>query len=196
MYTRSLSRRQILASSLASCACALRAARTPIAASALFAAVERAVFAQTTDTLAVLMPGEAEEFAAIAARIIPSDETPGATEAGAIYFIDRVLGSSHAELLPALREGLSSLQSTARAAHGNPQFSAMAPAEQDELLRQIESSPFFLLMRFLTICGTFASPEYGGNRDYVGWQLIGFDHRHVWQAPYGYYDADYSQSGE
>ena len=88
------------------------------------------------------------------------------------------------------------MQSAARAARGNLRFGALAAAEQDELLRQIESSPFFLLMRFLTICGTFSSPEYGGNRGYVGWHLIGFDHRHVWQAPYGYYDADYAAKGE
>lgn len=88
------------------------------------------------------------------------------------------------------------LQSAVRAAHGNSQFSALTPPEQDDLLRQIESSPFFLVIRFLTICGTFSSPEYGGNRDYVGWQLIGFDPRHVWSAPYGYYDADYLEKGE
>jgi len=196
MRTRSLSRRQLLASSLAYSVSALRATRTPLAVTALFAAVERASLAQTNDTLTVLTPSEAEEFAAIAARIIPTDDTPGATEAGAIFFIDRVLGSSHAELLPDLREGLTTLQSAARAAHGSTRFSALTDAEQDALLVQIETSPFFSLMRFLTICGTFSSPEYGGNRDYVGWQLIGFDHRHVWQAPYGYYDADYVEKGE
>ena len=36
-------------------------------------------------------PEEAAEVEAIAARIIPTDETPGAREAGVIYFIDRAL---------------------------------------------------------------------------------------------------------
>ncbi|MFT5048613.1 MAG: hypothetical protein ACI8UP_005617, partial [Porticoccaceae bacterium] len=39
-------------------------------------------------------------------------------------------------------------------------------------------------------------PEYGGNRDNIGYQLIGFEDRHAWQAPYGFYDADYAQRGE
>ena len=36
-------------------------------------------------------PEEAVEVEAIAARIIPTDDTPGAREAGVIYFIDRSL---------------------------------------------------------------------------------------------------------
>ena len=34
-------------------------------------------------------------------------------------------------------------------------------------------------------------PAYGGNRDGVGWKLIGFEDRHVFQPPFGYYDRDY-----
>ncbi len=193
----SRTRRNLLRYYLASSATAVRATRTTMAASTLFLAVERTLIAQETPMeLTVLTPSEAEEFAAIAERIIPSDDTPGATEAGAIFFIDRVLSSSRTELLPGLREGLSLLQATGQAAHGNPRFSTLAAAQQDELLRQIEDSTFFTTMRYLTICGTFASPEYGGNRDYVGWSLIGFDHGHAWQAPYGYYDADYLKKGE
>jgi hypothetical protein len=35
----------------------------------------------------------------------------------------------------------------------------------------------------------FAMPVRGGNRDKAGWALIGFVDRHVWQPPFGYYDA-------
>ena len=35
----------------------------------------------------------AAEIEAIAARIIPSDATPGAREAGVVYFIDRALST-------------------------------------------------------------------------------------------------------
>ena len=41
-----------------------------------------------------------------------------------------------------------------------------------------------------TAAGMFANPEYGGNRDKIGWKLIGFDDRFFWQAPFGYYDRD------
>lgn len=139
---------------------------------------------------------EATELAAIAARIIPTDETPGATEAGAIYFIDHVLGSSRAEVLEPVRQGLAALASDAAAGHNGSLFSALSAEQQDGLLRAIEQTPFFLTLRYLTICGTFSLPEYGGNRGGVGYQLVGMDHQHAWTAPYGYYDADYAEKGE
>ena len=33
------------------------------------------------------------------------------------------------------------------------------------------------------------SGRYGGNRDRVGWKLIGFEDRMAYQPPFGYYDA-------
>jgi hypothetical protein len=41
----------------------------------------------------------------------------------------------------------------------------------------------------------FSNPSYGGNRDEVGWKLIGFEAPHPWQPPFGYYDADYAEKG-
>jgi hypothetical protein len=56
---------------------------------------------------------EAMEFTAIAARIIPTDATPGATEAGVIYFIDKVLGDGREAEHEILRRGLTELQAAA-----------------------------------------------------------------------------------
>ncbi len=39
----------------------------------------------------VLTPEEAKEIEALSSTIIPSDELPGAREAGVVYFIDRAL---------------------------------------------------------------------------------------------------------
>ncbi len=144
----------------------------------------------------VLGSDEAREFAAIAARIIPTDETPGATEAGVIYFIDNVLGTSRTEALAPMREGLASLQATAQSTYGSASFSALTPEQQDALLVSIEETEFFGTMRYMTIAGMFSLPEYGGNRDYAGWKLIGFEHKHVWSPPFGFYDADYMARGE
>src|SRR5579864_8832735 len=55
-------------------------------------------------------PEEAAEIDAIAARIIPSDETPGAREAGVVYFIDRGLTTFAVEDQKTYREGLPGLQ--------------------------------------------------------------------------------------
>jgi gluconate 2-dehydrogenase gamma chain len=44
-------------------------------------------------------------------------------------------------------------------------------------------------MHYLTVAGMFALPSYGGNRDHIGWKLLGFTHQHVWAPPFGFYDA-------
>ena len=46
---------------------------------------------------------EAADFAAIAARIIPTTDTPGATEAGVIWFWDNALGDYYGWLLEDVR---------------------------------------------------------------------------------------------
>jgi hypothetical protein len=62
-------------------------------------------------------------------------------------------------------------------------------------LTSIEQTPFFNTTRLLTLLGMFSLPEYGGNRDGVGWKLIGFEDAHVFQPPFGYYDRDYPGFG-
>ena len=37
----------------------------------------------------------------------------------------------------------------------------------------------------------FSPPSYGGNRNGVGWALIGFADEHVFLPPFGFYDRDY-----
>ncbi len=142
-----------------------------------------------------LNPDEAAEFEAIAARIIPTDDSPGATEAGVIYFIDNVLDDSRQPILAVLRAGLLKLQASAVSAYGNGVFHQLDAAQQDALLSRIEDSEFFGTLRYLTIAGMFALPSYGGNRDAIGWELIGFEDRHVWSPPFGFYDADYAEKG-
>lgn len=192
MVTPELSRRTLLSTLLATTALS----RT-LSLTLLFAAAGNAAAAQREQApLAVLEEGEAAEFAAIAARILPTDTTPGATEAGAIYFIDSVLGSSRVELLEPLRTGLKALQASAQATYGSAVFHTLEAGQQDSLLQAIEHTPFFANLRLLTLAGTFALPDYGGNHDYVGWDLLGFGHHQVWQPPFGYYDADYALRGE
>src|SRR5712664_3590683 len=59
-------------------------------------------------------PEEAAEIDAVTARIIPSDETPGAREAGVVYFIDRALTTFAVGDQNAYREGLPELQARVR----------------------------------------------------------------------------------
>ncbi|PCI74719.1 MAG: hypothetical protein COB20_14755 [SAR86 cluster bacterium] len=148
------------------------------------------------EEFSLLTEEEAQEFHAIAARIIPTDETPGASEAGVIYFIDNVLNDDREAEHETLRLGLRELQIGAALNYSAAYFHELEPEQQDQLLTEIEDTPFFATIRFLTIAGMFSLPEYGGNRDKIGYELIGFEDRHAWLPPYGFYDADYVERGE
>lgn len=188
-----LSRRAFLAQTGAAARTSIIVLSVPM----IMSASEQARAAQAAEAeFTALSAEQAAEFAAIAARIIPSDGSPGATEAGAVYFMDTVLGGSHSDMLPAMQEGLESLQALAQSTYGSATFYTLTPIQQDALLTEIEGSPFFRTMRFMTIAGTFTLPEYGGNRDEIGWKMIGFEDRHMWMPPYGFYDADYAAKGE
>ncbi|MDD9895933.1 MAG: gluconate 2-dehydrogenase subunit 3 family protein [Gammaproteobacteria bacterium] len=143
-----------------------------------------------------LNSNEAAELESIAARIMPTDETPGAREAGVIYFMDNVLGEERSEVLPALRKGLSDLQAVANARFGSDLLNSLSDAGLDTLLAEIEDSSFFGTVRYLTIAGMFTNPVHGGNQEEIGWQLIGFEDNHAWSPPFGYYDAEYMETGE
>lgn len=138
-----------------------------------------------------LTPGEARAMRAFAAQIIPSDDdAPGAEEAAAVHFVDRALGLPYfAESVPIIRAGLADLDARARAAGARVGFASLPDATQLAVMRQIERDPFFTAARTLVVIGTFADESYGGNRDGVGWTLIGLEHRPSYTAPFGWYDA-------
>jgi gluconate 2-dehydrogenase gamma chain len=143
----------------------------------------------------VLSDSEAADLAAMAARILPSDDSPGATEAGVIYFMDAALAGPENESLPPLRAGLGEFRTELRDAYGSDSFAALDEGRQDEALEGIETSDFFATVRYLTLAGMFSHPSYGGNRGEVGWQLIGFDGQTPTPPPFGYYDAEYVREG-
>jgi gluconate 2-dehydrogenase gamma chain len=130
---------------------------------------------------------------AIAALIIPTDDTPGAREAGVVQFIDRSLDTFARDQRSLFDKGLADLQKRVDAAHpGIDSFVKLDAQQQSALLHELEGSKsdFFSAMLAATAAGMFANPEYGGNRDKIGWKLIGFDDRYFWQQPFGYYDRD------
>lgn len=144
-----------------------------------------------SSTLDFLSEDDARDVDAIAAQIIPTDDTPGARESGAVFFIDRSLNTWASAAAAPFRSGLAQFQARFGAAHPATPF-ATAPADvQFAFLTQVEQSEFFRQVRFLTLLGLFASPRYGGNRGGIGWQLIGFDDSHAFSPPFGHYDRDY-----
>lgn len=178
-------------------------------------------------------PHQRETIAAAMARMIPTDDVPGATEAGTIDFLDRYLsGTAYVYAAPdgngfealtgrrlkawtrrieLMREryvaGVEALDAAAQERRGVP-FVDLQPPDQDAVLAEVErpqgreqeadlarartamyGAPvepalqqtsaevdlgFVPLLALHTRQGFYADPVYGGNRDQVGWQVIGF----------------------
>ena len=100
-----------------------------------------------------------------------------------------------ADSLEYARAQLAEFQSgIAEAYPGTERFSDLDEADQDAYLNTKERTPFFQGAWFLTIAGTFGMSTYGGNRDDIGWKLLGMDGPpHAWSYPFGYYDAEYME---
>jgi len=132
---------------------------------------------------------EATEFEAIVGRILPKTDTAGAKEAGVIYFLDRTFTSFNQPMLVPARAGLQKFQADIE---GAGLFSNLSEIDQDAHLDGQQHTPFFAMMRFLTMCGFFGMSKYGGNKDSIGWELVGMSpDTHVYESPFGYYDAEY-----
>jgi gluconate 2-dehydrogenase gamma chain len=76
----------------------------------------------------------------------------------------------------------------------NSSFAKLSPADQDALLHKleggtltlstVESKAFFTMLLQNTMEGFWSDPIYGGNRDMVGWKLIGFPGARYDHTPY------------
>ena len=127
---------------------------------------------------------EADLLEAIVARLIPTDANgPGATEARAAHYIDRALGGALASSRPAYTSGLAALDRYAKSSRGKA-FTELSATDQDSVLIDVEtgaatgftgsSAQFFALVLNHTHQGTFGDPYYGGNANFIGWDLLGY----------------------
>ena len=127
---------------------------------------------------------EADQLEAVVARLIPTDASgPGATQARAAHYIDRALGGALASSRQAYTAGLAALDRYARSSRGKA-FTELTPTDQDSVLIDVEtgaatgftgsSAAFFALVLSHTHQGTFGDPYYGGNANFIGWDLIGY----------------------
>jgi gluconate 2-dehydrogenase gamma chain len=133
---------------------------------------------------------EAKVIMSACERIFPADESgPGATQAGAMVYIDRQLAGPYGidkyrytqppfvESVPGHGyQGKENPQETYRAGIQKlgTDFVELAGAKQDERLKGMEKSYFFQLLRQHTIEGMFCDPMHGGNADLIGWQMLGY----------------------
>ena len=140
------------------------------------------------EPLETLTAQEADLLDLIVARLIPTDALgPGAREAKAVRYIDRALGGALASSRDTYRSGLAAFDRYCRTSRGKP-FDELTAIEQDSVLIDVEtgaatgsgagftgsSAQFFALVLNHTRQGTFGDPFYGGNANFVGWDLIGY----------------------
>jgi gluconate 2-dehydrogenase gamma chain len=169
----------------------------------------QAVQAPEKVKLGFFTSAQAVEIDAITARIIPTTETPGAREAGVVYFIDRALTTFAVDQQNAYREGLPEIEGRTREIFpAIDKFSAATPEQQDEVLHSFEDTnvkpsrrpftarkngnTFFETVRTHTIVAFLLDPDAGGDSKGVGWTVIGRDREHMFHSPFGYYDKDYA----
>jgi hypothetical protein len=124
------------------------------------------------------------------------DGTPGAKEAGVVHFIDRILLTLEKDRQVQYREGLQLLRrKLAESPAGVSALPELSEARQVQLLKSIEQTEFFEIVRMHTIAGFLSDPTYGGNNNGVGWRLIGFDDQFAFEPPFGFCDQDAQRGG-
>ena len=128
---------------------------------------------------------EATLLIAICEQIIPRDDTPGATDAGVIHYIDRQLCQAFVDQQTVYRKGLDAFGKTCMQVYKMP-FERLGFAQQTAALRLIEANQapqdlwgeqsqqgFFSMVIGHTRQGFYGSPRHGGNRDYASYRMLG-----------------------
>jgi gluconate 2-dehydrogenase gamma chain len=157
------------------------------AADVLQSATRAAVPAR--EAFETLSAAEADLLEAVVARLIPSDALgPGAREARAAHYIDRALGGALSASRQAYAAGLAALDRYARISRGKA-FAELPPVDQDSVLIDVEtgaatgtegagfsssSAQFFTMVLTHTRQGMFGDPYYGGNANFIGWDLLNY----------------------
>jgi gluconate 2-dehydrogenase gamma chain len=156
--------------------------RRAVLAGAVFIAIASlTATAQTTQT--ALTPDQLGLLEAFVDRLIPSDELgPGAKDAGVANYINRALADWLTAEKGAFIDWLTAIDTYARRAYVAG-FAEISTASRDSVITAMEAgkatgfdnaSNAFDRIRRLTLEGMFGDPYYGGNKDFIGWDLIGY----------------------
>jgi gluconate 2-dehydrogenase gamma chain len=133
-------------------------------------------------------PEEALCVIALCEQIIPKDQSPGATDAGVIIYIDRQLSGVFHYDQETYRNGIKSLQNYCRIKSGK-NFESLIAIEQVKIMKLMESnqigekdwslgkaSDFFNLVLTHTMQGFYGSPIHGGNKDFMSFEMLRIDY--------------------
>ena len=104
---------------------------------------------------------------ALAERIIPRTDTPGALDVGVPAFMDLMVGEyMTADEKRIFLAGLADVEARSTAAH-RKNFAALTPAQQDALLKALadesknKEKTFFYVLKELTLTGYFTAEPIG-----------------------------------
>jgi gluconate 2-dehydrogenase gamma chain len=135
-------------------------------------------------------PQQAANYDAFASQIVPTDDTPGAREANVLHFTDFALSEIEPQNKKDFAAALIALTAeTKKMFPSAGSFSALTAAQQVAVMKAMEKGAEFGILRTYAITGFLVDPADGGNKDKVGWKLIGFEDKYYYQPPFGYYDA-------
>lgn len=134
---------------------------------------------------------EGELLDAVVEQIIPTDEWPGARDAGVTNFIDLKLTKEYKRFQDDYREGLKALQNHSLATY-HKKFEQLDWDNQTHILEQMEQGNlggenwangfdrhFFNLVRNHTLQGFYGSPRHGGNKRYISFKMLQLDYPHI-----------------
>ena len=168
----------------------------------------RHAFAQLDDRpWFFLTDDEARWLAAVADVFIPEDEYPSASQAGVVDYIDFQMATDYGRgaglyLQGPFLEGVPEqgyqlpftpselIRLGIEGARAEADLAGMDAAQQEgwvtdlsgrsDSLGDVPAGTFFTELLSLTNEGYFADPIYLGNRNYAGWEMVGFPGAHAY----------------
>ncbi len=113
---------------------------------------------------------------AVMDRIIPRDQDPSATDLGVDRYVLHQIQTGAVPEADKILDGLAALAEAARIRRGHI-FKDLSDDEQDQVLRDAISEPWFGALTELVAEGYYADPGNGGNAGARSWVMIGYEHR-------------------
>jgi len=129
------------------------------------------------------LPPQRATIEAACARVLPSDQDPGAREANVIEYIDRELARPEYERLKTVIVGGTVALDRYAGRLGGKKFVDLSGDEQDDIIGQVQNASdrgrdFVKILVLLTLEGFASDPLYGGNQGAAGWRFIGYGPGH------------------
>jgi gluconate 2-dehydrogenase gamma chain len=133
----------------------------------------------------VLSDSESRTLEAWVECLIPTDQDPGAKDAGVVRFIDSQLAGRLKHKYPSWQAAIAGVNRAAEMLHSRL-FADLDISAQTELVKRMEAGKApkeafpedggkaaFELLLLHTMMGFYGNPRHGGNQDYVSWKMLG-----------------------